>query len=116
MKRPCDLPGPYEIVVDADGQADTLVQAIRALEPEGVVTSVTLHLRPMTSLPLMEMYHKGVLFYTGRPNVRAHIEPVLAAGAHGRFKPNLIDAKLYPFDDAPEAWMDPSVRTAAARA
>lgn len=115
LRRPCDLSGPYEIVVDADGEAETLVQAIRATEPEGLFTSVTIHMRPLTGLPLIEMYHKGIHFRTGRANVRTNMEPVLALCAHGHFHPDRIETRLYAFDEAPEAWMDAAVRTAAAR-
>lgn len=116
VRRPAELTELYEIVVDADGQAETLVQAIRATEPEGLFTSVTIHMRPLTGLPLIEMYFKGLSFHTGRANVRTAIEPVLSLCTHGRFHPDRIETKLFGFDDAPEAWLDPAVRTAASRA
>lgn len=112
---PGDLPMHYEIVVDACGTPETLLQAIRAAEPEGIVTSVTIHLGATTPVPLLEMYHKGVFFRTGRANVRTNLEPVLAACAHKAFKPDLIETTLYAFDDAPDAWLDPAIRTSAAR-
>ena len=31
------------------------------------------------------------------------------------FRPDLIETRLYGFDDAPAAWMDDALRTAAAR-
>lgn len=114
-KRPWEADQPFEIVVDADGQAETLVQALRATEPEGLFTSVSIHLRPLTGVPLAELYHKGIIFRTGRANVRTQIEPLLAACCHGHFRPDLITTKLFDFDAAPEAWLDPAVRTAASR-
>lgn len=116
IRRPTELAAMYEIVVDADGQADTLVQAIRAAEPEALFTSVTIHMRPLTGLPLIEMYFKGLNFHTGRANVRTAVEPVLNLCAHGHFHPEHIETTLYTFDDAPEAWVDPAFRTAASRA
>lgn len=115
LQRPCDIPGQFEIVVDADGDAGTLAQAIRATEPEGLFTSVTIHMRPLTGLPLIEMYFKGIGFHTGRANVRRNAEPVLALCAHGHFRPDAVTTKLYAFDDAPEAWLDPALRVAARR-
>jgi len=112
IRRPTELADLYEIVVDADGQADTLVQAIRATEPEGLFTSVTIHMRPLTGLPLVEMYFKGLSFHTGRANVRANVEPVLGLCAHGGFDPARVETKLFAFDDAPEAWVDDAVRVA----
>lgn len=116
VRRPCALDDLYEIVVDADGAAETLLQAIRATEPEGVLTSVTIHLRALTGLPMMEMYFKGISLTTGRANVRTAIEPVLALCRHGQFRPDHLVTRLYDFDEAPAAWMDPAVRTAASRA
>ncbi len=115
IARPCELTEVYEIVVDADGQADTLVQALRATEPEGLFTSVSIHLRPLTGLPLIELYHKGITFRTGRANVRAQIEALLPLCTHGHFDPAMIDTRIYAFDDVPAAWLDDAVRTAAAR-
>jgi threonine dehydrogenase-like Zn-dependent dehydrogenase len=115
IARPCELTEVYEIVVDADGQANTLVQALRATEPEGLFTSVSIHLRPLTGLPLIELYHKGITFRTGRANVRAQAEALLPLCTHGHFDPAMIDTQLYTFDDAPAAWLDDAVRTVAAR-
>ncbi len=115
IARPCELTEAYEIVVDADGQADTLVQALRATEPEGLFTSVSIHLRPLTGLPLIELYHKGITFRTGRANVRAQAEALLPLCTHGHFDPAMIDTRVYAFDDAPAAWLDDAVRTVAAR-
>ena len=115
IARPCELSSTYEIVVDADGQADTLVQALRATEPEGLFTSVSIHLRPLTGIPLIELYHKGITFRTGRANVRAQADALLPLCVHGHFDPSRIDTKLYAFDDAPMAWLDCAVRTVAAR-
>ena len=115
LALPGDLPMLYEIVVDACGTPDTLIQAIRATEPEGVLTSVTIHLGETTPVPMLEMYHKGITLRTGRANVRTNIPPTLdCCHAHG-FRPDLIETRLYGFDDAPAAWMDDALRTAAAR-
>lgn len=116
LRRPCDLPMQYEIVVDADGQAETLVQALRATEPEGLFTSVSIHMRPLTGLPLIELYQKGIVFRTGRANVRTSVEPLLAHCAHGHFRPDLIATRSFAFDDAPEAWLSEDIRTTASRA
>lgn len=112
VRRPCELSDQYEIVVDADGQVDTLVQALRATEPEGLFTSVSIHLRPLTGLPLAELYFKGITLVTGRANVRAQAEPLLAHCAH-HFAPNFIQTEQHAFEDAPAAWMSDAVRTIA---
>lgn len=114
VRLPADLPDQYEIVVDACGTAEALLQAIRATEPEGHVTSVVIHLRPTTPLPLLEMYHKGIFYRTGRANCRPAVAPVLDACKQG-FDPGAVASRVYPFDEAPAAWMDDGLRTVATR-
>ena len=114
VRMPGNLGEPFEIVVDACVPAAWLKQAIRATEPEGVVTSVTLHLDAELPFPLLEMYHKGVFFRAGRVNCRPGIEPALHQCRHGNFKPELIKTTLVPYDLAPEAWPSNALRVAAA--
>jgi len=114
INLPGEIADQYEIVVDARGTPETLIQAIRATEPEGLLTSVTIHLGAVTPVPMMEMYHKGISLRTGRANVRANLPPLLDCCARG-FAPDRVATTLYGFDDAPAAWMDDALRTAAAR-
>ncbi len=107
---PGEVEGMFEIVVEASSDAALLLQAVRATEPEGHLTSVAIHFGATTPMPLQEMYWKGIYFRTGRPNVRADMAPVLAACAHG-FHPEHIDAELFGFNDAPAAWMSGALRT-----
>jgi threonine dehydrogenase-like Zn-dependent dehydrogenase len=115
LKLPLDLEPIYGIVVDSCGNAGVLRQAIRATEPEGVITSCTIHRGDATPLPLQEMYWKGIIFRTGRPNVRSQIEPVLNLCAKG-FDPSVLQTLVAPFDDAPEAFLDAAVSVAVSRA
>lgn len=111
------ITGPYEIVVDACGTPETLIQAVRATAPEGHLTSVTIHFGATTGLPLAEMYHKGIFFRTGRANVRTNIPPTLACCHDHGFAPDRVQTTRFGFDDAPEAWMTlDALRVAASRA
>ncbi|WP_420559780.1 alcohol dehydrogenase catalytic domain-containing protein [Tepidicaulis sp.] len=115
ITQPDALAEGYSIVVDASGDAQMLVTAIRYAEPEAIVTSVCMQLSEMTALPQREMYHKGITYVTGRPNLRPAFEDVLTCcRAHG-FRPELVTTEVYDFDAAPEAWMDVSMRSAAHR-
>lgn len=107
--------GLYEIVVDSSVEATALIEAFRFTEPEGHVTSCSVHLGELTGAPFMEAYHKGIHFRTGRPNCRSQMEDVAALCCSGHFKPQLIKPKIYDFDDAPEAWADSALRVAATR-
>jgi len=87
---------------------------LRAAGPEAIITSVGPHFgRPTSAVPLADLYYKGATLVTGRPNCRANIEPTLGVCRHTAFDPERIGAKVFRFKDAPEAWMDPSVRTIA---
>lgn len=114
-KLPLELDAEYTVVVDSCGQADVLRQIIAATEPEGIVTSCTIHRGNATPLPLQDMYWKGITFRIGRPNVRAQMEPLLALCADG-FDPSLLETVVAPFDDAPEAFLDEAVSVAVSRA
>lgn len=105
--------GFYEIVVDASLNAESILEAFRFAGPEALVTSVSIHFGATTPVPLMEAYHKGVTFRTGRPNCRATMEPLSQLCCAEHFKPQLITTKAFDFDDTPEAWLDPAVRTIA---
>jgi alcohol dehydrogenase len=106
--------GPYAVIVDACGRADILARAFRAAEPEGAITSVCIYFGE-TPVPLGEAYWKGVTYRTGRPNLRPQAEPVLALCQSGRFNPAIIDSSRYPFDQAPEAFVEGKGRVIVSR-
>lgn len=105
--------GEYEIIVDMSAQPELLSAAIRLCAPEGVITSVATS-RRSPQLPLAEMYFKGVTYKTGRPNCRHGHDGALHAWAAKGFKPDLVGPKLFDFNDAPEAWVDPALYVAVA--
>lgn len=115
IELPGDLGGPYEIVVDAAGSVEALHQALRAAEPEALVTGVVIHFGATTPLPLLDLYMKGAHIRFGRANCRAQHEPLLACCLHQGFRPDLIDTSRHEFDDAPAAWADPAIRAIAVR-
>lgn len=101
--------GSYPIVVDASANSASLLSAIRSTEPEGICSSVGGHFTDV-ALPLMEMYARGIHFYTGRgrgkPNVAAALDFVTA----GRVRPELITSEVAPIDDAPQVLAEPSIK------
>ncbi len=101
--------GAYPIVVDASADGASLLSAIRSTEPEGMCSSVGGHFSDI-ALPLMEMYARGIHFYTGRgrgkPNVAAAMDFVTA----GRVRPELVTSEVGAFDDAPRILADPGLK------
>lgn len=107
--------GTYEIVVDSSIDSLALIEAFRFTEPEGHLTSVTIHLEEKRQVPFTEAYHKGLFYRTARPNCRQYMSEVGELCCAGHFDPKLINARVYDFDDAPEAWLDKGIRVVAAR-
>ena len=106
----------FDIVVDACGDSSLLSQTLSYAAPEAIFTSVTIYLDSPVSLPLREMYFKGITFHTGRPNVRPAMEHVLALCRAGCFKADAVPAKVFDFNEADEAWLSSELRTAVVRA
>lgn len=104
----------FDIVVDAAHDQAKLLAAIRACAPAAQLTSVA---PPFASpeLPLLEMYHKGLNYRIGRPNCRHGHSGAMEAWAAAGFQPEKVGPKLFPFDAAAEAWMDPALYVAVQR-
>lgn len=106
--------GLYEVIVDCRIDPATAAEAIRFIEPEGVVTSVTYHAGE-TPVPLLEAYRKGVTWRIGRPNVRAQMEALCSLCVNGEFHPEHLTTAFVDYDEAPEAWASGDLRIAAIR-
>lgn len=107
--------GVYEIVVDCCSEPTSLAEAVRYVEPEGYITSITAHLGAGTSIPMLEAYHKGIHLHAGRPNVRASMEHCCAICLSEKFNLGTIQTHLFSFDDAPAAWASTELRAVAVR-
>ena len=93
--------GSYAITVDASMDAESLRCALRSTEPEGQCSSVGCHFSDV-EMPLMDMYVRGIHFYTGRGQGRPNIEKAMAVLDAGRLDASLITTEIAAFDDAPE--------------
>jgi threonine dehydrogenase-like Zn-dependent dehydrogenase len=98
-----DRLGPYPITVDASADEAGLACALRSTEPDGICTSIGIYFQPQTAVPLLEMFTKGMNFYTGRPHARAVMPSALQLVADGRFHPELVTAERASWDDAADA-------------
>jgi alcohol dehydrogenase len=101
--------GEFPIVVDASANGASLLCALRSVAPEGIVSSVGGHFGDV-SLPLFEMYQRGVRFYTGRGRGGPNVPEALTWIADGRVDPSLITSEVVPFNSAPEALRNPSLK------
>jgi threonine dehydrogenase-like Zn-dependent dehydrogenase len=93
--------GNYAITVDASMSAEALRCAIRSTEPEGQCSSVGCHFSDV-EVPMMDMYVRGIHFYTGRGQGRPNIEKAMAWLDAKRFDASLVTSVIAAFDDAPQ--------------
>ena len=107
--------GNFDIIIDAAMDKAKLLLAMQACAPSAHITSVA---PPITSpiLPLIEYYHKGITWTISRPNCADAQKPTLHSWSCCGFKPELVGPKLYGFDQAHEAWLDPAPYVAVTRA
>lgn len=107
--------GAYAITVDGSNDPAGLACALRSLEPNGVCTSLGIYFVE-TPVPLLDMYTRGVRFFTGRVNARAEIPHVLELVASGRFHPELVTSEVVPWHEAAEALARPTLKPVFVRA
>jgi threonine dehydrogenase-like Zn-dependent dehydrogenase len=96
----------FEIVVEAAGTSDALAFAIRSCKPNGVVTSVAMHLGATTPVPLTQAYYKGLTFHTSRASARKWLPQVMHCIACGKLHPEHVTHRILSFSDAAEAMTD----------
>jgi alcohol dehydrogenase len=92
-----------------------LHSAIRSTEPEGVCTSTAIYFASDITVPLLEMYTRGITFRTGRVNARAVIPKVLDLVTAGRLEPELVTAAVVAWDDADTALAQLDAKTVVTR-
>ncbi len=100
--------GPYAITVDASADPEGLALALRSTAPDGICTSTAIYFGEQPSLPLLEMYTKGITFKTGRANARTAIPHVLDLAASGALHPELVTTSVVDWADAADALLERS--------
>src|SRR5580704_13698002 len=98
--------GPYAITVDASADPDGLALALRSTAPDGICTSTAIYFAEPPSLPLLEMYTKGITFKTGRANARPAMPHVLELAASGALRPELVTTSVVEWDQAADALLE----------
>jgi threonine dehydrogenase-like Zn-dependent dehydrogenase len=95
--------GPFPITVDASADPEGLALALRSTAPDGTCTSCAIYFGEEPSLPMLEMYTKGITFHTGRANAREAIPHVLALASSGALHPEKVTSHTVPWEEAPGA-------------
>lgn len=100
----------FNLALDAAMDEEWLRIALGLLEPEGVCECPSSYFKESVALPLFEMAIRGVSFHTGRGNAGPHIPLLLGLIANGTIHPERITSEVLPWEAAPEALADPSVK------
>lgn len=103
-RGPTDL---FDVVVEAAGDEAALGFAVRSVAPNGVLTSVAIHLGATTAVPLTRAYYKGLTFHTGRVHSRRTLPDVVACVACGALHPEHVTHRVATFSEAPAVMTDP---------
>jgi threonine dehydrogenase-like Zn-dependent dehydrogenase len=98
--------GPFPITVDASADPEGLALALRSTAPDGLCTSCAIYFGEPPSMPLLEMYTKGITFKTGRVNARPAMPHVLALTAAGELHPELITTRVLGWEQAAEGLLE----------
>jgi alcohol dehydrogenase len=107
-----DWPRRYdraEVVVDGTADPAGLACAVRSTEDQGLLTVVGIVFGE-ASLPLLEMYTRGITVHLSRADSRRHLPEVLALAVAGAFDPLAVPTTVVPVDAAAEAWLQPATK------
>jgi alcohol dehydrogenase len=107
--------GRWPIVVDCGSRVEGLHHALESTEPEGTLHSVSYYADPMTPMPLLKLYTRGIRFFTGRVHSAALLPELLDAIGDGTLDPGAVRPSVVAWDDAPERYLDDAIKVVVAR-
>jgi threonine dehydrogenase-like Zn-dependent dehydrogenase len=105
----------YPIVVDAGLTPGGLRYAIASTRPEAVCHSVSFYAGGDIPMPLGKMYTLGIRFFVGRAHAVSLLPEVMPLIASGRLRPQDITTRVVPWNEAPSAWLEPSIKLIVTR-
>jgi threonine dehydrogenase-like Zn-dependent dehydrogenase len=98
--------GPFPITVDASADPEGLALALRSTAPDGICTSCAIYFGEQPTMPLLEMYTKGITFKTGRANARPAIPHVLALAATDELHLQRVTTRVVGWGEAADALLE----------
>jgi threonine dehydrogenase-like Zn-dependent dehydrogenase len=107
--------GAFPVTVDGTGTPEGLVATLRLTDWGGRCTSLG-QLAPSGSLPLFELYTRGVHLHIGRAMARPVMPAILDLVAAGRLHPQVVTSATVAWDEAPQALLEPATKLVVHRA
>jgi threonine dehydrogenase-like Zn-dependent dehydrogenase len=108
-------PHEYPITVDASLDEDKLAAALRGTAPGGVCTISAIYAKPVTPVPLLDLFATCATVQTGQPHVRHQLPDVLALLASQRVRTDGLIDSIHHWDDAIDAYADDDGKAVIAR-
>ncbi len=107
--------GRYPIVVDCGSRTDGLHYALGSTAPEGICQSVSFFPSPETPVPLGKLYTLGIQFYIGRAHAASLLPEVIPLVEAGRLQPEAVTTSVVDWEDAPDAYLEESIKLVVQR-
>jgi alcohol dehydrogenase len=92
-----------DVCVDAVGHPDALDLAVRITRKAGIVSAIGVYAERV-DVHMGVIWIKALTLRSGRANVIAHVDPVLAMITAGVLDPTPLVSRHMKLDDAPEAY------------
>lgn len=92
-----------------------LVTALRSTDDYGTCTCTAIFFGQQPSLPLLELYTRGVTLHLSRADSRRYTAEVVGLVASRRLHARAVTTKIAEWDDAPDAWLVPATKLVLVR-
>jgi len=103
-------------VADRGSRAAGLRYAHRTTPPEGVSPSASDLLAPTTPIAFGRLYTLGIRFLIGRAHSASLLPDVMKLVAERRLRPEEITTRVVGWEEAPEAWLEETIKLVVTRA
>jgi alcohol dehydrogenase len=103
------------LTVDNTGDPAGLACTLRSTDDYGYCTSVAIYFTPMTEVPLLQMYTKGVTFHVSRADSRRLLPTVVDLVSSGRMDPARIPTRIEKWEMADQVWLEPATKLVLTR-
>lgn len=107
--------GRWPLVVDCGTRVEGLHHALDSTEPEGTLHSVSCYADPMTPMPLLKLYTRGIRFFTGRVHSAALLPEMLDVIGSGTLNPGAVTPTVVRWEDAPARYLEDAIKVVVAR-
>lgn len=107
--------GPYQITVNSTVDVAALRLALASTAPGGVCTNQGPFPAGDVPLPVTSMYSRGITFETSRVQSRAVLPHILELLREGRLQAPSLTTRTAGWDDAADAWLEPSTKLVVVR-